>query len=180
MPNHVELEPATLAANPPDGDEWISEIKLDGYRVVCHVSSGKATLFSRTHQDWNERFPAVTAAARRLPVRQAILDGEIAVYVADGRTSFQALQNAMREDHDGSLTYAVFDLLYLDGYDLRAAALEDRKQLLAEILLPRKNSCLQYVEHVIGNASQFYQECCSRGLEARDRKRTRPTLPDGI
>ena len=54
MPNHVELEPATLAANPPDGDEWISEIKLDGYRVVCHVSSGKATLFSRTHQDWSE------------------------------------------------------------------------------------------------------------------------------
>ncbi len=177
MPERIELELATLARHPPEGDGWISEVKLDGYRIVCHVSAGKATLFTRTHRDWSDRFPAVAASAGQLPVREAILDGEIAVFLADGRTSFQALQNEMRQDHDGSLTYAVFDLLYFDGYDLRPAALEDRKRLLSEILSSRRNSYVQYLEHVEGRGGRFYEECCQRGLEgAICKRRARPYL----
>ncbi len=176
MPRSVELELATLVKQPPEGDEWFSEVKLDGYRIACHIAKGKASLFSRTHKDWTARFQAVAAEAGRLPVKQAILDGEIAVFLAKGRTSFQALQNTMREEHGGSLTYAVFDLLYLDGYDLRGAALEDRKQLLAEILAGKEGS-VQYLEHFVGQAGRFYRQCCKRGLEgAICKRRTRPYL----
>ncbi len=177
MPQRVELELAALAAKPPEGDGWLSEIKLDGYRIVCHVAGGAAALYTRTHQDWTARFAAVAAAASKLPVKQAILDGEVAVYLPDGRTSFQALQNEMREDHEGSLTYSIFDLLYLDGHDLRAAALEDRKRLLEEILRTNRSPHLQYLEHVVGQAGRFYKECCKRGLEGSIcKRRTRPYL----
>ncbi len=165
MPQHVEVELATLADRPPDGDAWLSEIKLDGYRIVCHVDNGKAALLSRRRQDWTSRFPDVAQDAAELPVSQAILDGEVVVYLPDGRSSFQALQNTMNEEHAGRLTYVVFDLLYLDGYDLREAALEDRKRILAEIVKPSTNRSLEYLEHVIGDAEPFYRECCKHGLE---------------
>ncbi len=165
MPQSVDLQLATFVSQPPSGDEWLSEIKLDGYRIACQIAAGNATLYSRQHQDWTARFAAVASAACELPVSQAILDGEVVVFLPDGRTSFQALQNAMSEDHTASLSYVVFDLLYLDGYDLREATLDDRKRILAELLLPQKNPRIQYLEHVVGQADRFFQECCKRELE---------------
>ena len=161
MPQSVDLQLVTMVAEPPSGNEWLSEIKLDGYRIACHLAGGKATLYSRQHQDWTARFADVASAACELPVKQAILDGEIVVFLPDGRTSFQALQNAMQEDHAANLAYVAFDLLYLDGYDLRAAALEDRKRLLADVLLPPKNPRLQYLEHIVGQADRFSPSAAS-------------------
>ena len=85
---------ALLVSEAPAGDEWVHEVKYDGYRIGCAIEGGRATLWSRRGKDWTAQFPAVAAAVRGLPVRSALLDGEVAAVLSDGRTSFQALQNA--------------------------------------------------------------------------------------
>ena len=111
-------------------------MKFDGYRIAAHVEEGEARLVSRNGKDWTAQFPAVAADAARCPVTSAILDGEVAVVLPDGTTSFQALQNAMSTPggREGELVYFVFDLLHLDGYDLTGATLEERKRALAAVL----------------------------------------------
>src|SRR3954462_6987450 len=102
---------ATLVKAPPSGDEWLHEIKYDGYRIGCRIRGGRVTLISRNGKDWTAAFPEIVAAARELAVDEALLDGEVAMVLADGRTSFQALQNAAAgEGSRGSLVYFVFDL----------------------------------------------------------------------
>ena len=123
MPASIEPELATLVAEAPRGAEWMHEIKFDGYRLLCHVADGKARLFTRRQLDWTARFPTIAQAAARLPVECAILDGEAVVLEADGTSSFQALQTALSEKTYERMIYYAFDLLYLDGYDLRPAPL---------------------------------------------------------
>ena len=104
---------ATLVSEAPDGEQWLHEIKYDGYRIGCRVARERVQLISRKGIDWTRDFPEIAAAARRLPVRSALFDGEIAVLLPDGRTSFQALQNSLAGDRRGELVYFVFDLLEL-------------------------------------------------------------------
>lgn len=165
MPQSIDLQLATLVSQPPSGDEWLNEIKLDGYRITCRIDRGEATLYSRRRQDWTERFASIAAAAGELPVEQAILDGEVVVFLNDGRTSFQTLQNALVDAGAARLSYVVFDLLYLDGYDLGEVGLEDRKRVLAELLLRQKDPRIQYLDHVVGQGDRFFAECCRRELE---------------
>ena len=124
---------ALLVAEAPAGDSWVHEVKYDGYRIGCAIEGGEVTLWSRRGKDWTAQFPEVAAAARRLKVRSALLDGEVAAVLPDGRTSFQALQNAFaggRRD----LVYFVFDLLHLDGEDLPERPLLERKATLARLV----------------------------------------------
>src|SRR2546427_12313594 len=93
LPARFEPQLATLVSSAPDGEEWLHELKFDGYRIGCRIDRRNVTLISRNGKDWTERFPEVRAAAADLSVRQALLDGEVAVLLPDGRTSFQALQN---------------------------------------------------------------------------------------
>jgi len=126
---------ATLVKEPPVGDVWLHELKYDGYRIGCRMAGGAIQLVSRNGKDWTERFSVVADAAAHLPVRSALLDGEVALLLPDGRTSFQALQNAFAgHPEGGEILYFVFDLLYLDGEDLTALALEQRKQRLHRLL----------------------------------------------
>ena len=122
-PAAIDVELATLVARPPDEGSWIHEIKFDGYRLVCHVANGKARLFTRKQLDWTAKFPTIAEAAARLPVESAILDGEAVVLESDGTSSFQALQESLSAKAYERMIYYAFDLLYLDGYDLRGAAL---------------------------------------------------------
>src|SRR5262245_16101646 len=85
---------ATLVSEAPRGDEWLHEIKFDGYRLGCFIERGVCRMVTRNGNDWTDRFPTITEAARRLPVRSALLDGEVTILLPDGRTSFQALQNS--------------------------------------------------------------------------------------
>ena len=119
---------ATSAKTAPPGKEWLHEIKIDGYRIGCRVDRGAATLWSRQGNDWTSSFPEIGAAAVRLPVTTAVLDGEVAVVRPDGRTSFDALQDALAGGPRAGLTYFVFDLLHLDGDDVAARPLGERKQ----------------------------------------------------
>src|SRR5206468_4256751 len=111
----------TLVAGSPAGKGWLHEIKFDGYRLVCRLERGQARLFTRKRNDWSARFPEIKKALEALPAKSAWLDGEVVALDKGGRSSFQALQNAMSEHQE--LYFYAFDLLYLDGRDLRLSPL---------------------------------------------------------
>jgi bifunctional non-homologous end joining protein LigD len=160
---------ATLVSALPNGTDWYYEPKLDGYRLLCRVAAGRAALLTRRGNDWTDRFPHIAAAALALPCESALLDGEAVVFDEHGLTSFQRLQNAIA-DEDRAIVLVAFDLLYLDGWDLRAAPLRDRKELL-RALLDGQPDPLRYGEHVEQHGAEFFKEACKLGLEGIVAKR---------
>jgi bifunctional non-homologous end joining protein LigD len=144
-------------------------MKFDGYRILSRIEKGRATLLSRNAKDWTDRFRDVAAAAIALPARQALLDGEIAVLLPNGTTSFQALQNADAEH--GQLCYFVFDLLHLDGQDLTGATLETRKSALEALVSSRSAGVIRYSTHVVGQGEEFFRQACRLSLEGIVAKR---------
>jgi bifunctional non-homologous end joining protein LigD len=188
----VRYEPqlATLVAQPPKGDEWLHEIKYDGYRIGCTLARGRAELISRNGNDWTDRFAEVARAAEELPAASALMDGEVAILLPDGRTSFQALQNALTVRRGQSLVYFVFDLHELDGADLRRMPLEQRKAALRALLEARggkgpskararsrgkrpaaSGSIIRYSDHVVGDGVRVFAGACKLGLEGIVAKR---------
>lgn len=141
MPSRfLSVSLATLDTQVPSGPEWTCEAKLDGYRMeAVRTESGDVTLFTRNALDWTARFPRVAEALAAWPIPSATLDGEIIALATKGRSSFQALQQAMLPGGVAatSLRYVVFDLLTLDGKDLRRLPLRDRQALLQEALALR-------------------------------------------
>lgn len=177
---HVEYRPqlATLAAEPPTGDEWLSELKYDGYRMgALLVSATSVRLVSRNGREWAGSFPEIVDALRDLPVAPALFDGELAVLLPGGKTSFQSLQNAMTATARAHLVYFIFDALVLRGQDLRAHPLELRKQQLAQVLAaaPARLRC---VEHVVGEGPAVFRRACELGAEGIVcKRRDRPYRP---
>jgi bifunctional non-homologous end joining protein LigD len=166
MPEAVEVQLATLVTEPPKGDRWLYEMKLDGYRLLAFVKDGEVRLMTRRGQDWSHRFPTVAEAVRALPVEQAVLDGEVVVLRPDGVSDFQALQNVLREGKGTSLFYFVFDLLYRDGFDLRGAPLLARKEALRGLLAGHTASArLRYSDHLEIEGSEIYSKACALGVE---------------
>jgi bifunctional non-homologous end joining protein LigD len=156
---------ATLVKAPPSGDEWLHEIKYDGYRIGIRVRGGRATLISRSGRDWTSAFPEVAAAAAALRVDSALIDGEAAIVLADGRTSFQALQNASTGTAArGALAFFAFDLLEVDGERLDRLPLLERKSRLRRVIGTRTGR-IRYSEHVQGRGDTFFAEACRMGLE---------------
>lgn len=180
-PAAISPQLATLVAEPPEGTEWLHETKFDGFRVLCRIEHRRATLFTRSGQDWTAHFPPVARAAAALPVKSAWLDGEVTVVLGDGRSSFGALQNRGDASDGRQLVYFVFDLLHQDGHDLRPLSLEARKRALAA-LLPRQRGAeaagpLRYVEHLEGEhaGAAFFAHACRDGLEGIvSKRRDRP------
>lgn len=159
---------ATLVDAPPRGDEWLHEVKFDGYRMECIKEDGRVRLLSRRGNDWTARFPAIVAAALRLKPRRVILDGEAVALLPDGRSSFQALQQVLHTDPPGATVYYAFDLLRLEGEDLRRLPLEERKARLARLLGPSRRrgaGALRYSEHTTGNVEAALARACRKGLE---------------
>lgn len=172
LPTKIEMQLATLAKQPPTGEQWLHEIKFDGYRIICRLDRSRARLLTRGDQDWTGRMPTIAQAAEALPVDQAILDGEVVALLPNGVSSFQALQNAFRGERSEPLVYYVFDLLYLDGHDLRGVPLEERKARLAELLDHNTSrGALRYADHVEGEGDRFFAESCRLGLEGIISKR---------
>jgi len=169
---------ALLVDEPPEGDEWIHEVKYDGYRIGCAIEGGRATLWSRRGKDWTLEFPEVAAAALELPVRTALLDGEVAILLPDGRTSFQALQNSFGGGvQRKNLVYFAFDLLHLDGEDLAPPPLEERKAAL-ERLLGEGIGIIRYAPHVGGSGAAVFREACRIGVEGIvSKRRDQPYRP---
>ena len=173
LPKFLPPQLATLVEQAPDGDEWLHELKHDGYRILGRLDHGRARLLSRNGRDWTDHFPAVARSVERVPAEQAMLDGEVAVLLPDGTSSFQALQNLLSGEGRGQLIYMVFDLLHLDGRDLTEARLEDRKGVLEALLDAGGPSIapLRYSDHVIGSGPEFLAQACRAGAEGVISKR---------
>ncbi|HEX2078130.1 MAG TPA: DNA ligase D [Longimicrobium sp.] len=161
---------ATLVDEVPAGDDWVHELKYDGYRLVAMLRDGEARLITRNGNDWTERFPTVAAALARLPARTAVLDGEVVVLTPQGTTSFQALQNVMSDGSGGELVFYAFDLTYLEGMDLRPAPLVARKEALRGLLSAR-GGIIRFSDHIAGSGAEFYRQACGMGLEGIISKR---------
>ncbi len=174
LPAKIAAQLATLVDEPPKGAEWLHEMKFDGYRILARLQDGRARLLSRNGKDWTAHFPTVAAAVEELPAKAAILDGEVAVVLPSGMTSFQALQNALTgPDHGpGQLAYFLFDLIHLEGLSLVGAPLEARKTMLRDMLgTPRTGSPLRYSDHVAGSGAEFFMQACALGVEGIVSKR---------
>lgn len=164
MPAFIEPQLATLVKTAPDDDGWIEEIKFDGYRMLCQIDQGQASLHSRNNKEWTANFPSIAEAAARLPVKSAWLDGEVVQMDERGRSSFQNLQNALSLNEESALLYYVFDIPYLNGFDLRNVPLLERKSLL-ELVMASPPGPLRLSFHQVGNGSAFFRETCKLGLE---------------
>ena len=171
MPDKVDVQLATLAEHAPEGDEWLSEMKFDGYRGLCRIEGGKARIFTREQLDWSKRWPQLTQALAALKVDEAWIDGEVVALLDDGSISFEALQD--QAGHDGvSLAMYVFDLLWLNGADLRDTPLLERKRLLREVVPGVDDSGLiRFSEHIVGDAAAVYRHACLHGVEGTVVKR---------
>lgn len=170
QPDDFSPQLAVLADCPPEGDEWLHEIKLDGYRFLALINRGKARLITRNHHDWTEKFPRVAAALERLPVDQAIIDGELVAIDDEGRTDFQRLQNVLREGGRDALIFSAFDLPYCQGFDLTATPLLERKRLLQAALADVARP-LVYTDHIVGHGQDVLAHAARVGVEGIISKR---------
>ncbi|MAU95705.1 MAG: DNA ligase D [Fulvimarina sp.] len=171
--DHGKPQLATLVDAPPTGDNWLHEIKFDGYRLLGLVSGGDVRLVTRNGHDWTDRFERIARALAKLDVEAAVVDMEAVVLDDDGRSDFQKLQNALSgeagpEDRNRGIVAFLFDCLHLDGEDLATAPLTERKQRLKAALstLPaREKKTLRYSDHIEGKGDQMIARSCSMGLE---------------
>ena len=165
MPTFVSPQLATLVNEPPTGERWLHELKFDGYRMLCHIDRGKVQVWSRNEKDWTEKFPGVAEAVKSLPVTSAILDGEIVVVDAQGRASFQKLQRSMGKSVTSGLVYEVFDIIYLDGFNLTKTPLRERKSLLENVCKGAAGRLIRFSEHFEGSGDAFFKQACEYGIE---------------
>ena len=177
LPDFVPPQLATLVAAPPDGDEWLHEQKLDGYRIQARIDGGEVKLLSRRGNDWSKRIPALVRALRSLSLERALLDGEV-VLLREGLSDFQALQNALSEGSESECVYCVFDCLHLDGRDLRALPLLERKQRLRDALRGA-DARIQYSDHMVGHGAEFFRGACELGAEGTVCKRAEAPYASG-
>jgi len=172
-PKFVAPELATLVDAPPEGDGWIHEIKYDGYRMLAAVGGGEVRIYTRRGLDWTDKFGPLLRPLLDLPITSALFDGEVAVADKNGRTDFGALQDRMAEGKGRGIGYYIFDLLSLDGDDLKRLPLLDRKAKLAAVLADQpRTGPLFYSDHVSGNGAAMLQHVCEMNLEGIISKRT--------
>jgi bifunctional non-homologous end joining protein LigD len=174
FPGFIEPQLAQQATAAPDETDWIHELKLDGYRIQIHIRSSKgngrttreARLLTRKGLDWTNRMPDIARAATELVRTDAILDGEAVVLDEKGVSSFAELQAAFQEGKNRYITYFAFDLMHLDGHNLRGLPLLPRKELLAGILAGnRKDTPLRLSEHFQAKGSDVFAKVCHLGGE---------------
>jgi len=172
LPTFIPPELATLTDKAPAGDDWIHEVKLDGYRTAARLETGKVRMLTRSGLDWTAHFRPIAAALAVPTIRAAYLDCEIAVLGEDGVTSFAALQDALSRGQTQRLSYHVFDLLHLDGGDLTGLPLIERKAVLARLIarLP-PGGPVRYSDHVQGQGPKFFAQACKLHLEGIVSKR---------
>jgi bifunctional non-homologous end joining protein LigD len=158
------IEPAlpVLKPRPPKGDGWTYEIKFDGYRVQLRMRGGQVTIYSKNGSDFTSRFPRIAAAAAELPVKNCIIDGEVVACNQDGTPDFRALHGGNYAQTN--LCIWCFDLLALDGNDMRHMPFIVRRLQLGKLIRKFDHDALRYSEG-FANAEKLLAECDQRGLE---------------
>ncbi len=174
LPETLSPELATLVGEAPEGDDWVHEIKFDGYRILARIADGKVTLLTRNGKDWTERMPSLRAALEQLSAESAFLDGELVALDPQGLSNFQSLQNSLKDGQDEALVYYAFDLPFGPTGDLRERPLVERKSLLRELLDSHQDELSGKVRlsaHVVGNGPEFFANAGKLGLEGTIAKR---------
>jgi bifunctional non-homologous end joining protein LigD len=160
-PGFVEPALASSIAKVPAGDRWIHEVKFDGYRVQVHLASEAVKVFTRRGNDWTKRFKKIADDAWQIGVGSAIIDGEVIVPSGNGVSDFSVLQNELRGKSNKLVLYA-FDLLYLNGFDLRKAPLLERKALLRKLIA---KTDILFSESFETDGAAMFKHACKMGLE---------------
>jgi bifunctional non-homologous end joining protein LigD len=160
----IEPQLPSLVDQPPEGRHWIHEIKHDGYRCQLLLERGKARILTRNGFDWSDQFPSIVRAAANLRCQWAIIDGEAIVQDGNGVSDFEALRSAMLRQPYSIILYA-FDLLHLDGKDLRHQTLSERRAQLEHLILADAENRIQFSEEFIGDGAAFFKACAERSLE---------------
>lgn len=161
----VDPQLATLRAAPPKGDDWLHELKWDGYRLLARIDRGKATLRSRNGLDWTADYPDIVSALESLGIDQASLDGELIALDRQGRNSFSALQRTIEGSDTATLRYVVFDLPTLEGVDLRTTDLIERKTLLESLLGTIDDPAVAYSQHIVGHGPEVFTASRTQQME---------------
>src|SRR5262249_38839713 len=144
----------------------LHELKLDGYRLICHLNQAQVRFWTRNQKDWTAKFPALAQAVKALHVKSAILDGEVVALDEKGRTSFQKLQQHINKNQAAGLMFHIFDLIYLDGFDLTRCPLSERKRVLADLFVRvPESSPLRFSDHIEGSGAHVFKEACKHGIE---------------
>ena len=160
-PGFIEPALASSVDRVPSGERWVHEIKFDGYRVQVHIKDAAVKVFTRRGNDWTNRFRKIAADAWHINAGSAILDGEVVVPAADGTTDFSVLQNELK-GRSTKIVMVAFDLLYLNGYDLRKLPLSERKARLKKLIA---ETDIQYSESFEVDGKEIYKHACKTGLE---------------
>ncbi len=181
LPAKIAPQLATAADVPPATDDWLHEIKFDGYRTMVHLQGGQAKLMTRAGLDWTKRYGDLGEVFAQLPCDTAIIDGEIVVLDDKGISRFDLLKTELSEGDGTALVFFAFDLLYLNGWDLRDVPLDKRKDHLQRLLAGQVNgqSAIQYSDHVVGNGETFFDRCSEMGLEGVVSKRATSVYRSG-
>jgi bifunctional non-homologous end joining protein LigD len=160
-PGFIEPALATSIEKVPSGERWLHEIKFDGYRVQVHLRNAAVKVFTRRGNDWTNRFRKIAADAWHISAGSAIIDGEIVAPAADGTTDFSVLQNELK-GRSTKIVMVAFDLLYLNGYDLRKLPLFERKALLKKLVT---DTDVQFSDSFEVDGREMFKHACKTGLE---------------
>ncbi|PZR86543.1 MAG: ATP-dependent DNA ligase [Stutzerimonas stutzeri] len=174
FPERIEPCLALLAQKPPAAEAWSFEVKWDGYRLAVHRDADRVRILTRGGHDWASRFPGIVEAARALPARKFVMDGEGVVLDDQGRSSFNQLQRELGgrggKSSSASVILYAFDLLYLDGHDLRGMALSERRSML-DALVGGLTGAIRLSEDVDADGAAFFRAACKHELEGIIAKR---------
>jgi bifunctional non-homologous end joining protein LigD len=181
LPGFISPQLASEAPEPPAGEHWVHELKLDGYRIQAHIGkAGKVRLYTRSGLDWTHRMAAVARELGRLSVESAILDGEVVVLDKDGQSSFADLQAAFEEGAKHPLTYFAFDLLHLNGHNLRQEPLVERKKILSQMLNSMgEQETVRYGQHIQAEGKPIFEAACEMSAEGIISKRADSVYTSG-
>jgi len=168
-PTWIKPQLAKLVEQAPDGLDWLHEIKFDGYRMHARLDRARTQILTRRGNDWTAKYSAIAKSIAGLPAQSAYLDGELCGVLPDGRTAFNLIQNAT-DTGEGSLIFFAFDLLFVNGENLMALPLVERKTRLASLLHGAPN-WLRYNDHQIGRGQEFHQLACQHRVEGIVSKR---------
>jgi len=168
---YPEVQLATHVDEAPQGDNWVHEIKFDGYRLLGFFAGGEVSLRTRNGKDWTSNFPRIVAAMRKLKCDSAVIDMEAVIIDARGKSSFQALQAALGGGNPERIVAYMFDLLYLDGKDFTRLPLTARKNILQALLKKSRQDALRYSDHFAVEGSEMHRHACAKGLEGIISKR---------
>jgi bifunctional non-homologous end joining protein LigD len=171
LPATLSPQLATLSKTVPSGSDWLCEIKLDGYRVMCRIDRGKVSLITRGGHDWTARMKSLAAAIEAMGVGSAWLDGEILVMNDAGIPDFNALQNAFDASRTEQILCYLFDVPFFEGYDLRKVPLQDRRRLLRQLVEQRGSERVRFSEDFPGDVASVLDNVCRLQLEGVIAKR---------